>query len=420
MISFLFAQFDQQRMNKLLFFLIAFHVALFLNGQGNSASSNLLVLDKNTGSQMFVQYKVHVGKHLYTGKTFHEHLKEVSYATSIRLGWRSSGKKDWQKALNYPLYGTGIFAGRIGKEKYFGNPLGVYGFVQIPFLRTKKHHFNVEVAPGIVFNLNPYDQVNNPDNDAVGSPLLLYFNFQLGGDLEISRTFDFTYGIDYTHFSNGRIKTPNYGINIAGVNVGLRYNFNPIKKGLQLLDPNFKPTLRPELDRSPISPAPKSHDINLYAAVGPVMYEVAGGHGPEYTAWTTYLEYSRRYSHIASFNVGVDFLYDGSVEQNALRDENKNKKPYTDSDNFFIGLHIGQAIYIAKFSLEIQYARYIYKPNEYKGDWYLRTAMKYQINKGLYVQIGLKTKDAGAADWSEFGLGYKLFSSYYRKQKKGA
>ena len=31
------------------------------------------------------------------------------------------------------------------------------------------------------------------------------------------------------------------------------------------------------------------------------------------------------------------------------------------------------------------------------------------------IKIGLKTKDAGAADWAEFGVGYRLFSSYYRK-----
>lgn len=386
-------------------------MSFLLIGQGDSAPSKLLILDENSGSQMFFQVKAHLGLHLYTGVYFHDYLKETACATSLRLGWRTSGKKDWEKALNYPLYGFGIWGGRIGEEKYFGNPIGMYGFFSIPMIRTKRHNFNVELAPGIVFNLTPFDPYDNPNNDAVGSPMLLYFNFQLGGDLLLSRKFDFTYGIDYTHFSNGRIKTPNYGINIAGINVGLRYNFNPIKKGVQLLDPNFEPTVRPTLDKSPKGPAPKSHDINLYAAIGPVMYETPELTGPEYTAWTTYIEYSRRYTHIASYNVGVDFLYDGSVEQSALTVGNT----HSNSDNFYIGLHAGHAVYISKFSVELQLGAYIYKPNYYKGDWYLRTALRYQFDNGIFLQIGLKTKDAGAADWAEFGVGCRLFSCYYRK-----
>jgi hypothetical protein len=409
--SFYYVQRKLLGMKKLTLLLFAFHAALILNGQGRSVTENLLILDENIGTQMFVQVKAHVGKHLYTGNTFHEHLKEVSYASSIRFGWRTSGKKDWEKALNYPLYGVGVFGGRIGKEQYFGNPIGTYGFFSIPILRRKRHNFNVELAPGVVFNLTPYHVENNPLNDAVGSPLLLFFNFQLGGDLILTQTLDFTYGIDYTHFSNGRVKTPNYGINIAGLNVGLRYNFNPIRKGIQLLDPDFEPTVRPTLDKSPKGPAPESHDINLYVAVGPVMYETSELTGPEYTAWTTYLEYSRRYAHISSYSAGVDFLYDGSVEQDVLTKGN----PYSKDDSFYIALHAGHAVYISKFSVEIQLGGYIYKPNNYKGDWYLRTALKYQFDNGLYVQIGLKTKDAGAADWAEFGVGYRLFSSYYRK-----
>jgi hypothetical protein len=150
------------------------------------------------------------------------------------------------------------------------------------------------------------------------------------------------------------------------------------------------------------------------------MYETPAGPGPEYLAWTTYLDYSRRYAHIASYNIGVDFLYDGSVAEDVKLDTLRKGIPHVNSDNFYIGLHLGHAVYIGKFSIEIQYARYIYKPNHYKGNWYLRTALKYQMDNGLFVQIGLKTKDAGAADWSEFGIGYKLFSSYDRKRKTGA
>jgi hypothetical protein len=36
----------------------------------------------------------------------------------------------------------------------------------------------------------------------------------------------------------------------------------------------------------------------------------------------------------------------------------------------------------------------------------------------MFAQIGLKTLNGGAADWIEWGIGYKLFSSYRKKQKR--
>ena len=130
--------------------------------------------------------------------------------------------------------------------------------------------------------------------------------------------------------------------------------FNPIAKGVKLFDPAYVPTLRPKHDKSPAGPKPKSNDINAYLAIGTVMYQVDGGRGPRYTTGTSYVEYTRRYSHAAGFNVGVDFLYDGSIEENVKRDSARIEanQPHTNKDNFFTGVHFGHSVYIQKFSVE--------------------------------------------------------------------
>ena len=104
-------------MKKLVFLFLTIHTALFLNGQISSDAHNQLLLEENAGSQLYVQFKAHVGRHLYTGNTFHDYLDETSYGTSLRIGWRSTGEPDWQKALNYPLYGFGVFGGRNRRRK---------------------------------------------------------------------------------------------------------------------------------------------------------------------------------------------------------------------------------------------------------------------------------------------------------------
>lgn len=393
-------------------------LALFGFAQADLENWETLKKDPNLGNQMFVQYKLHIGSHGYTGDKFSDYLQETTVGNEIRFGWRTDGDEDWEKALNYPLYGVGIYSGNIGNPQFLGNPAGIYGFIHFPFLWRPKHHFNGEIAAGLTYDLVSYNAETNPNNDAIGSSVAVYFNANIGGDIVLSRTTDLTYGVDLTHFSNGRTFTPNFGINIFGVNVGVRYNFNPIKTGTKLFDPPYQPNVRPIHDKSPIGPKPKSNDVNMYLAIGTVMYQIDGGRGPRYTTGTAYIEYARRYAHAAGFNVGADFMYDASIVENVKRDSSRIKagEPHRTSDNFFVGVHLGHSLYIQKFSIETQLGVYVIRPVDYKGDWYMRVSLKYQFNKKIHAQIGLKTLNGGAADWIEWGVGYKLFSSYYKQQ----
>jgi hypothetical protein len=397
------------------FVFITFFISAF--AQVDLENWENLKKDPNLGTQMFFQYKLHIGNHAYTGRTFSEYLQSMTVGNELRLGWRTDGSEDWQKALNNPLFGVGVYGGNIGDPQFLGTPSGVYGFIHFPFLRSQRHHFNGEIAAGLTYDLVSYNAETNPDNDAIGSSVAVYFNAHIGGDIIISRSLDLTYGVDLTHFSNGRTFTPNYGINIFGFNLGIRKNFNPIKKGVQLIDPGYEPNVRPILDRSPMSPAPKSHDINFYASIGTVMYEIDGGRGPRYNTWTTYLEYARRYGHIGNVNVGLDFMYDGSIQEAVNRDSS-NTTPWQSSQNYFGGVHVGHSLFIERFNIETQLGIYTFKEVHYKGDWYMRVSLKYRFKNDMFAQIGLKTLNGGAADWIEWGIGYKLFSSYRKKQKR--
>ena len=68
---------------------------------------------------------------------------------------------------------------------------------------------NFELAVGLTYDLVAYNAETNPDNDAIGSSVAVYFNASLGGDITINPKWDITYGVDLTHFSNGRTFTPN-------------------------------------------------------------------------------------------------------------------------------------------------------------------------------------------------------------------
>ena len=99
--------------------------------------------EPNLGKQLFVQYKLHAGSHIYTGSSFSDYLQDGYVAHEFRLGWHSKGDHAWQHALNFPLYGVGVYSGNVGNPQALGTPSGVYGFMHFPFIRRKKHHFDI-------------------------------------------------------------------------------------------------------------------------------------------------------------------------------------------------------------------------------------------------------------------------------------
>ena len=386
-------------------------LAVTLYGQDLQENWDELKKDPNLGTHMFLQYKLHVGQHAYSGKTFTEYLTQTTYGHELRLGWRTTGNDTWTRALNYPLYGIGIYRGFIGDEKKLGSPWAAYSFFQFPFWWRPKHHFALDFAAGVTFNLKPYHPETNPDNDAIGASTAMYFSASFGGDFVLTDAFDLSYGVGLTHFSNGRMAAPNYGLNMFEANMGLRYNFNTIKRKTKKIDPAYKPSRKPVFVTSPLGKKPKSQHINLFFAPSTVVYQFNYSN-EHYSAWTAFIEYHRRYGHIGGLTVGFDWMYDGSQEAfynvDGIYNVSTLKKMYG-------GIHIGHSLYIHKFNLETQFGMYVYKPAKYKGNWYMRIALKYHFTKWMYASVGLKTLDGGAADWAEFGVGFTLFN---REDKK--
>lgn len=84
----------------------------------------------------------------------------------------------------------------------------------------------LEPSLGLSYDFEPYNPETNVHNDAIGSRFNVYFALNLGAAYRLNREMDLVYGLDLTHFSNGRTFRPNKGLNLAGLNLGFRYHFN--------------------------------------------------------------------------------------------------------------------------------------------------------------------------------------------------
>jgi hypothetical protein len=353
----------------------------------------------------FVQLSGHSGGHLYGGEGLDEETLAGYGALEVRYGWQNSNLESWASQYGYPSYGIGFYSGFIGDPQIFGNPNALFGFINFPISKPfRRNAFNIEPALGLTYNLEPFDSETNPSNDAIGSRVTVYFNVNFGWTYKWTKEMDIVYGIDFTHFSNGRSNTPNWGLNMFGLNLGLRYHYNANELKLnndpytnRSLPSRFK---RPE--RKLNTKVEDNQSINVYVAGGTVQtYPENEGDSfneERYTTFSAVIDYQHKFNNMHSVSAGLDYFYDASLE---------TRFPNDNSQYHMVGIHGGYDFMFYKFTFVGHLGTYL-TDSRGKDPYFTRVALRYDLFDWSYAQVGLKT-DGFAADWIEFGIGFRPF-----------
>ena len=245
---------------------------------------------------------------------------------------------------------------------------------------------------------NPYDKETNNKNNAFGTKIMdnNYFLLQYKKENIIDKI-GLQAGFMLTHFSNGRFKAPNSGINTIAFNVGLNYNFNDKQEFIVDSLPSkdtYKERIKYNIAfRTGVSEGPVPHlgqrqfyHIGLYA--------------------------DKRIGRKSALQLGTDVFF-----SRYLRDYiefvsvafPEDHDSYADSDTDYkrIGLFVGHELFINKLSIETQLGYYVYKPFDYEIDVYQRVGLKYYLYKNIFTGVGLKTH-GGRAEAIEATIGVRL------------
>lgn len=378
-------------------FLLCFPIGLFSQ---NPLYSKVGDPADNQGRFRSLEIRGHTGGHMYGGETLTSKLESGYGALEVRYAWQSRDEDLWGK-YGYPSYGVGLYAGFLGDPEIFGNPNAVFGFVNFPISNpTRRNQFNIEPSLGLTYNLEPFDPENNPLNDAIGARMAVYFDLNFGWAYRWTPDMDITYGIDFSHFSNGRSFTPNWGLNMLGINVGLRYHYNADQhknyKGMYPEDRLQSRYMRSE--KTPNVKVEKNQSVNVYFALGTVQTEEGAGTDTRYGTFSLVLDYQHKFNNMHSVSAGLDYFVDNSV---------KETYPEGDGKNSLVGIHAGYDFMFWRLTTLLHGGTYI-TDKLGKEDLFLRPAIRYNINKWAYAQVGLKTIGF-AADWVEFGIGFRPF-----------
>jgi hypothetical protein len=114
--------------------------------------------------------------------------------------------KEWHETYNYPDFG-GYFLYQDFKSNSLGENYSIGALYNFYFLNR---NLQFKIGQGLALCTNPYDKVENSKNRAFGSKIITNTNFGLSYDNQnLFKNIGFHAGILFTHYSNGRVKSPN-------------------------------------------------------------------------------------------------------------------------------------------------------------------------------------------------------------------
>jgi Lipid A 3-O-deacylase (PagL) len=304
---------------------------------------------------------------------------------------KTHGKEAWQKLYNYPDYG-GYFIYQDFKNEILGKNYAIGAHYNFYFLNRK---LKFKIAQGIAMTTNPYDKVNNSKNRAFGSKYMGNTDFMLTFKQDnIIDRLGLEAGFFFTHYSSGRFKSPNSGLNTYGLNIGFNYN-------LEKTEPKVIDTSSVSIKYSePVK-------FNLVFRSGFNESIVIGSGQKPFYHLGFYAD--KRINRKSALQVGTDFFITESIREyikyRSIAYPDDHLDPNTDYKR--IGLFIGHELFINRISLETQVGYYIYRPFESDKPIYDRLGMKYYWTPKIYSGIAVKTHGF-LAEATEFSVGVRL------------
>jgi Lipid A 3-O-deacylase (PagL) len=309
----------------------------------------------------------------------------------INFSKKTFGKEEWQRAYNYPDYGVYLLYEDF-KNPYLGHNIAFGAHYNFYFLNR---NLTLDVGQGLAYISSPYNKETNNKNKAFGSPILANINLNLQYRKEhLLDNIGLQAGFLFTHFSSGRFKAPNSGINTFNVNIGLNYNFDKpqnFTKDTTDISVNYKESIK----------------YNIVLRTGFNESSVIGS--GQYPFYHVGFYADKRISRKSALQLGTEVFFSNYVKDfikyESVAFPNKNIDPNTDYKK--IGVFVGYEMFINRISLEAQLGYYAYQPFKYDIAVYDRIGVKYYVAKKFFTGFSLKTHGF-LAEAFEFNVGTRF------------
>ena len=304
----------------------------------------------------------------------------------LSVSFPTYGKDYWEMLYRYPRPGVGFTYWSLGNNEVLGKAYALYSFINIPFgKRRERVSVNYQISFGAAYLPKIFNAYDNPLNRAIGSHINAYIRLGIMVKSRISPLCDLVIEAGSTHFSNGKTRSPNYGINAGSISLGINYLFNNNNISIQ----------------EPAIPAVEKRYVQtvLYSAGSKVYDNLTD---KRYLITSVSYNADRILNHKKRIGLGADLFYDGSIRE-ALATDGIPENDFSKLIRF--GLHSSYTIRYKDVMMGIQLGYYLYSKYTVLTSVYNRLSVQYLFTDNILGSIAVKSH-LGKADCLEFGIGY--------------
>lgn len=324
----------------------------------------LCLLQAQAQKGWYVEGSLHLGHAFKHRSTITIDFPDWSYGVEVNLERKTYGTKPWHERCGFPRWGVALAYHYTGNAQQMGHGIAILPNITIDILRKKHWRLFGRIGVGLGIITHPYDRLNNPLNNMVGSYLNNNTSLRLGMAIDLHPQWQLRPSATFTHYSNAASTLPNLGINIPSFQLGLCYRPNPVDKEDYIY-------AKEKLTRN------KRIQFALLVAAG--MREIAVSNGPKYPVWQASLETGLFVSTHNRLKMGVEYDYLG-----AFYAFNKHNGGYATKDLHWqasrFTLFLADEIFIGRFSINAQVGVYLTQNMNQLWPLSFRLAARYYLS----------------------------------------
>lgn len=318
-------------------------------------------------------------------RSYMNHLVQGhSYGVELDYQIQTVGKKAWHRRFRCPQVGFTYNFYDFGNPAILGYGHALTAYVNMHFIKRPKFEMNFRTGIGLGIITKKFHRIDNPKNLAVASHVNANIDLMLSFREQLGKKFYLSQSIQMTHFSNASTKTPNLGLNIPTISLGVGYQIN---------DPDIKvDTQYYEINKKFTYTLLGLFGIKQVYPVGGTNYPIAG--------LRFYAQ--KMISDKSGFGLGSDFIYNSSLVSYPRNYE------ITPEKIFQIGIMGHYTLKLDGLEFQFGVGGYLKNDVNENGWLYSRIVLQYVWRNGWVANLSLKTHYA-KADYFEAGIGYRFW-----------
>lgn len=348
---------------------------------------------QNTFYHSALEIGVQHGKIFKHTSLFLPTVTQTSTLYELNLVRNSHGQQLWQRIHGYPMFGVRAVYADYGDADIFGQGIAIVPNLTF-FTRTSLVNIRYGMGIGLAYLTKKYNRLYNPTNNVIGSTVNNCTALRLGLEWKLSPRLKLLTEGSFTHFSNGRTRAPNLGINVGAFGAALSYQFNKTPD---------------TLTAKPLMPINKKVRAGLRLAYGVQQGDQEGG--PTFPIYVADLFVQKRTSTGWQLLAGIETnyytgIYWFVINQVAFDADKAHSKAIK------IAPYIGAEILMGHIGISFKAGGYVYNPFLQRQavpstlgiQYYMRPTYKVYKNQ-LFIGGYLRTHFANA-DYFALGVGY--------------